>query len=528
MTSRNPSAKPFATPFVARVLTAAVLLAAAPLFAQLPSSLHPDAAPSTQPGAASDDSPHTALGPVFQNATAEITLRPPAGMIKSTTLNADEEFAEFTDESKGWRLTVSRIREEHPVALTGSAMPGLLELSTEKLKSSGQAEILRSDTINVASTQNPDTAMIAARIATGTRSQLIQQAIVRSSDLVYYVVEFTSPGSKLGTGAENASEAEKTAVHTFDAVVDSIHIVDRKSILDDQNKRMFATRYFFLNLKEDRLRTAISPERWVRVIQDGKDIGYSYIVEEEASRANRPGVLVAVRSRTKQQAASASTPEQVDTESFMFTSFDRNYEEWSNVAKFIDKDGKVSSATEIGTSSAYKQRQAVPGALPGEKINDKEEDKAQPFVKETLRRTVTVTANGKAPVEREAGVTYIPQAIVHLLPRLLPLKDPKAYVFSSYLSDQHEIFRRYYDVLAETNVTLNGQTVRAVPVVERVGYEGAPTYHYLSKDGRYLGSVNEKAKLTILPTDAATLQQLWSNPDFSRPKAPASPTYQQP
>ena len=57
---------------------------------------------------------------------------------------------------------------------------------------------------------------------------------------------------------------------------------------------------------------------------------------------------------------------------------------------------------------------------------------------------------------------------------------------------------------AEQMVDLGGKQVRAVPISDRIGLEGQPTIHYMSPEGKYLGSVNKSARITILPTDAAT------------------------
>jgi len=50
--------------------------------------------------------------------------------------------------------------------------------------------------------------------------------------------------------------------------------------------------------------------------------------------------------------------------------------------------------------------------------------------------------------------------------------------------------------------------------------------HYVSLEGKYLGSVNHDSKITILPTDAATLQKMWQNADLTRPRPAANPPKQ--
>jgi hypothetical protein len=85
------------------------------------------------------------------------------------------------------------------------------------------------------------------------------------------------------------------------------------------------------------------------------------------------------------------------------------------------------------------------------------------------------------------------------------------------VSDAGEVMMRYVDVEPERYVTLGGKRVRAIPVTDRIGYEGATTIHYVSPEGQYLGTVNEESSLTILPTDAATLERLWKDVNLTRP-----------
>jgi hypothetical protein len=60
----------------------------------------------------------------------------------------------------------------------------------------------------------------------------------------------------------------------------------------------------------------------------------------------------------------------------------------------------------------------------------------------------------------------------------------------------------------------------AIPVKDRVGLEGSVTTHWMSPDGKYLGSTNEDSKVTVLPTDEATLRKIWVDAKLTAP-APA-------
>jgi hypothetical protein len=122
------------------------------------------------------------------------------------------------------------------------------------------------------------------------------------------------------------------------------------------------------------------------------------------------------------------------------------------------------------------------------------------------------------PIVRDLPPYYLPQAVGQLLARLVPLREPKSYLFATWVNDAGEVMYRYVDVGREREVALGGKRVRAVPVNDRVGLEGSVTTHYISPQGQFLGSVNEEASITILPTDAPTLLKLWANANLSRPQ----------
>ena len=63
--------------------------------------------------------------------------------------------------------------------------------------------------------------------------------------------------------------------------------------------------------------------------------------------------------------------------------------------------------------------------------------------------------------------------------------------------------------------------MRAVPVTDRIGLEGAATVHYMSPQGRYLGSSNAESHITVLPSDSEAIQKIWAkNADLTRPAPP--------
>jgi hypothetical protein len=59
-----------------------------------------------------------------------------------------------------------------------------------------------------------------------------------------------------------------------------VRLLDRSGIKQDQNERLFRTRALFVHFTPERIRRSVVDEQWLRIIRDGEEIGYSYVVEE--------------------------------------------------------------------------------------------------------------------------------------------------------------------------------------------------------------------------------------------------------
>jgi hypothetical protein len=457
------------------------------------------------------------LGPVYESPAQGIVVRGPAGSKTIKSGVAADEIIQFANDDKGWLLKVSRAHLQQPVPLvvTGDGAQkgkkGLLELTREQFKDGNPGtEILREELLRLGST---NAGMLAARYTQNAQRRFMQQAIVRDSDQVYYVLTMTSPGSTTAkAGSDEVDPREKLAADTFQAVVESFNLLDRGKIKEDQDFRLFRTRAFYVNLKPDRIREAVVPEQCLRLLRDGKDIGYTYVVEQVKKHNGVDSLLVGIRSHTEPDANF-----KIDAESWLISSLDRRSEEWSNGALADAGKGAKEALTEFGTSDQDVKRVLDPNAG----VVDKNDPK-QPPVRKVESYTLTVNFLSKAaaaePIKRDLPPWYLPQAVGQLLPRLLPRTEPKTFLFATWSSDQREVIARYVDVGAQTTVKLGDKTVRAIPVKDRLGLEGASTTHYVDPTtGKYLGSISEDSHITILPTDQATLVSIWKTPNLTPP-----------
>lgn len=465
----------------------------------------------------------------FISTGSGISVRPPLGGKMIRRAGVADEVVRFVNDEQKWTLVVSRFILTDPVPLItppvkqGEAAPTSIGFVDSILAQLAGGESIWKKALPIS---GYDGALLATRVKEAAGMKLIQHAIVRRSDKIYYVVSFTAPA-----GAEKAEDDPqiRRATELFDKVADSIELLDQQSITNDQTERLLRTRNLMVNWSRERLEAVLVREQWLRLVKDGKDIGYTYIVEEPANdlpRVGKPspvtekplGVRIGVRSRT------IPSPDfVVDAESWMWVSYSRDQEAFSNLVMSRDGGKDANYAMERGTAIRKEKLVSLPEP-------DKKTGNTMTQVKDgmyELQIWSTSKQQALPPFVKQLPPFYLPQALGQLLPRLLPLNTPNTYMWGSYVSEMRNVMVRYVDVLPATNVALNGQTFTAIPVQERLGLEGSVTTHYLSPDGTYRGSVNEETKIMILPTDKDTILNIWKDANLNRPsdvdekKAPA-------
>jgi hypothetical protein len=502
---------------LALIATAAIVLPSSTFAATAPNPPEPITGLQGRPDVVGEEM----LGGAYQNPRAGIAFHTPINCVQLKTTG--DQIARFANEKAGWEITCTRSSASQPMPLTGGAKDGpklgLLDVVAARLKqTSPGVDIVRQEVEDLGEQQ---AGILAARLSGVGQRKLLQQAIIQANDQLYYTLSMTSPASKDAKGPDSDDPGEKVAAETFRQMLDTVKLLDRSAVKEDQNQRLFRTRAFLTTLTPQKLRETLVPVQLMRLIQDGKDIGYMAIFEEMESAGGLDRVKIGIRSRSYPDDQTV-----VDGETWYIVNADRRHEDWSNLMWVQNRKTKqANQVIEIGSSDRRTTRQAdTSGQIA---VGDARDPKQPPVrVFDTYELNVQTSAE---PVKRSLPPFYMPQALGHLLPRLLPTREPKTFLFATYVGDRREVMMRYVDVAAEQEVTIGGQRVRAVPITDRLGLEGSATIHYIDPaTNKYLGSVNNDSKITILPTDAETLQKKWANADLTRPKPAAAPALQQP
>jgi hypothetical protein len=474
----------------------------------------------------------TVLGDWFESRLAGISLQAPAGSKEIRKPGVADHIVEFVNEQRGWVVRVQKMELEEGRPLgeyveNDKRREGVLQATANLFKDSNPtAEQLRLDIDKIG---KYPMGLMVFRYSQQTAKRLFQEALIPVDSKFYYVISMQSPGRK--GGGNEVDPEEKLAVDTFRAVLESVQLNDRTEVKKEQDDRLVRTRTLLLQLKRPgTLEKVLIPEQFLRLVQDGKDVGYSYVSETKTRLDGRDGVMIAMRSHT----APASETE-VDVLSRMFVSQDWMYESWThNATARRGKETQVSG--ELGLSNVVEKRMLRPELGPGERLRDGSEDKNQPPMVTEQHYMIEVRKQAGRAVEKPFNVElppwYIAQAAKHLFPRLLASDNGKTYLVASYVSEHHQVMGHYIDVGVERELTFGGQKITATPVVDKVGFEGVPTTYYVGPGGKYYGSettyLNNGKRTTIqlIPSDERTLRGIWPKADLSAPTAadlPAAP-----
>lgn len=487
------------------------------------------------------------LGDEFRSPATGIALRPPVNCEKVDS-NVPDQIAQFNDEDRHWVFKVSRLALGHPLPLTtyndqfGREHDGLMETTLKQLEQQPVAQVVTQDIVHTGPGGRLPVGVIVIRYEQNLQRRLLQQALVEANDQLYYVIELNTP-ARTDLDGTDQDPGERLAADTFNQVIDSVQLLDRAAIYQDQADRLIRTRGLLANWTPEFLAARMDGERFYRLLRNGKDIGYTYEIDEyddkDGKIADTPIVRVSTRSASAPIAGTV-----VEVQSRLMVTVDRKHENWASVAVIsspaADQNGEatgkrtLSQASEFGMSDeSLKAAAIVPagGGLDSPEGADNQE--VQPGVRMKESWTLTVLRkSGDSPLpefKQDLPPFYLPQALSKLLPRLLPFKEPRTYLFASYVpngdSGRPAVMLRYVDVGVATNVVLDGKEIVAVPIRDRVGLEGTVTTHYVNPDdGTYLGTVvtvpdkdGTPTTEMILPTDAEHLHELWPNCILTRP-----------
>jgi hypothetical protein len=396
--------------------------------------------------------------------------------------------------------------------------PGLVDEMVKQLKTNDQTTtILRAEVVQVSGFQ---VGMVASRfVNAGKQAWIRQQAIWQRNDQLYYIFDFTAPSTWRSEDKPDVDDpTERVAAEVFDAMMDGVQMLDFSAILADQKMRMLRTRALMATMPR-KIDHVLAENQYFRVRnKKGEDTGWVFVSEEAGDRRREHGFYVAMLSE--------ATPERgttVKTASEMFTNsnFRRANEAWTTITVVEKGGGPQPQVNHVSEYGASKITQSLVRDDQGG-VRDPNDPKAPPmrmgeFHSLTVRQVQRSAANPVTSINKDLPVHYMPQAVSHLLPRLVPLDEATGYVFAVWVGSQEAVMQRFIDVERMQTLKFDGREIQAIPVKDRLGLEGEPTWHYFTRDGKYLGSYHESTGVSVVASDEQTVKGLWPKANIGRP-----------
>jgi hypothetical protein len=456
----------------------------------------------------------------YESRAAGISFRPPAGGERIKPAVIGTNIVQFSNRDDRWSLNVTQLVFDKPSRLIprdnpatpevdeGRSEPGLIEQTVKRIQTqNASTQVLRQDLINVG---KYDAALIVLRWTEGAQTWLRQIALVQRSELHFYSFDFRTPSGRLPTDKEEEEDPGETkAVEIFNAILDSVILLDQRPLEYDRDERLIRTRGLFLQWPA-KIPAVLASEQYFRVTRGGKDVGWMYVVEEPGQRNGIDGYYVATLSQVM-----SPEGQKFDSAIEAFCAKDRKSEAWVTITVVEGPDKTKTHYSEFGQS----EPRMVRVRLDDEGPNAQRGGRAEPARVERTMLTVTQTSKAGAsqPMTRELPPYYLPHALTGVLPRLVPEGQPKGYLFVVWAPTETNLVFRYIDAEREKKWTLGGRSITATRIIDRIGLEGDPTFHYVF-DGKYFGSDNPTTGVSVIAVNQQAFGQLYPDAKVGRPR----------
>ncbi len=205
---------------------------------------------------------------------------------------------------------------------------------------------------------------------------------------------------------------------TFQTMLNSVTFADPAELDRERTERINNAKTWLDSINKDKIKGALIAEQWLRITQNGKDVGYMRIRQHDEAEHVPPGTSVAVRSHI------VDGPNTYDTEASFFESDDRVVEFWT-----------------ITTTMRIPQR-VIHGT------NTTPETVTQNWRQTGLRNADGMEVQQETPTSikklpwKIPPYPYMSQVNMYILPALLPHDKPTELAFYSFHQTSHKLSLR--------------------------------------------------------------------------------------
>lgn len=388
-----------------------------------------------------------ALAAPYVDGSFGFSLKPPAVCAiireKRPMSTADVEVVRFQNNELSWSLSVRFVVAEQPLDTQT-----LIEGITDNLVTQHESvDVLHGESARIAGREG---VRYMARFTADGDRWLRQQAVVRFKPTEYFALVFLTP-----------EEDRVLAADLFDRVVASFEILRTEAAqqrLQAAIDRGRAVLDAFRNGSR-RLPGREHEERFLRLLMEGKEIGYVEVHQQAGELNYRDGIHV-------QEIGWLFQPDGGTTHmrNVMFLADDLSWEIWDNwVLTVLPPEDNQPRQSLLEVEQGLRTDETLLVAY-------------SPAPNATELRDKAIEVDG----------TYASAAWHALLPRIIDLTKPEIYNFSAYNSSRRGLALRTYEVAGASSIRLDGRTVPAVRIEDSEGLIPPVNEIYVDNEGRLL------------------------------------------
>ena len=405
----------------------------------------------------------------WQDEAYGLSLRPPAGVTEIPGVGGDVAVRFKLGES--YQIKVAIQNTEDPVELAELKKRGITKFAFVQ----PSASILTDEVTTVA---GRPAVRVIYQVPGKVQPWILSQTLMQIDPTIFAVFEI---------------EADKAVYDAnrdvFQAVFDSVQLADPEELNRMRQAQLAAGQAWLSSFTIEQLKAMAPPELWLRVIKDGKDVGYTRIQASDAKMLGDNGLRVVVQAHVVANNAAFDT-----------------------ISDFFRSDGDRTEVWEIRTTKRTidSPRQGLPSNAP--------KRRAQTWAETGLRAGGQITVNREIPTRVDLAVggegqtkrddakwttpptAYVSQADLHVIYSLLPADRPQTLAFYAYHPASHKLVLRTLRV----EPLANG----AYRVHERMPPTFRPQVSTYNANGQLVQRVLGDGSI-IMPATADQIKQIW-------------------
>ncbi|HUW83376.1 MAG TPA: hypothetical protein VMZ31_11320 [Phycisphaerae bacterium] len=391
--------------------------------------------------------PAVSLGPICVDGEMGFSIRPPADA-QLLRHGPDEpgqrptlfQLVSFPIQRRGWNLAVQVMRTAPGEPIADSA-ERIVERTVEHL---GLTLLDR----RPQQVDGRDAVRLSARGPFAGSQIHLLSAVVAATETRCFVVEFSGP-------AADVAELEAT----FEAILGNFRVLITSRDEAALRQASQAAVALLPSIVAQGMADRLAPTSYYRLLSDGKDVGYMVVSEQARSVRKAEGVQIVERGWLFE-----STGDIKRVENDLFVSNDLTQERW------------VNRVHQIGVATQQRSRGYALTQVEGVRQHD----------------TLLVSHSaGPAPTLSgdkafELPGDYISQAMIRLLPRFLVDSKTQPLAFTCYDTQGGALLTRRYDPIGWNVIELDGKSVSAYRLEDRLGLTAEPAVMWVDRQGRLL------------------------------------------